>query len=377
MATGDNIRIQVLKAISQATTEEVDKSIKVDWIRLQEEAKNFLKSYNRLEKNKKLFSSSLFKLVMGKTFDKNEINKALENYNEQTYQSDIDRAIYAIAFRFNDFLDIYRNKLKKRVGIYVHVVYDEKTKKSTINTYSMSLPDLITLSSTGGKMGEVSLDKINELSSSKLINQTQNEKRIEHQREADQAYNAVRNRVQEYYTRLKKSGSSARAGLLMWEKNNIWEVKEIQSWGSLAEGYVNFLFKRHNQKLCSITPGYPPFYSHDFVSQFYNDYLKNPTNLSAIMEEDVITDNFQFAVKSNYAELPDLPQYVNIAEYIISHDEPTNIEEELTKFIKKETKLNPERDLQYAKEKASEEIISDLQSVVDKNAFRFFNINFS
>ena len=77
---------------------------------------------------------------------------------------------------------------------------------------------------------------------------------------------------------------------------------------------------KHENDLVTSVTGKSPFYNHELVGQFFQNYIWNVTNKPAILEEDVVGENSQWAVKSYNASMPSLKQYITAAKAIIKAD---------------------------------------------------------
>lgn len=362
--TDNEIRKLVLEAIAKAAKEDIEDTIRPSWIKLQEQAQYFLYNYNLLQLyDKKIFNSQLLNAVIESkgNFDVNNIEKKLIDVKNKYEQSAVDKSAYLLASRFSDYIDLYRGKINKRLAAYVTANYSDEDGIYNLATYEMPIIDLISMSTTGGRI------KIEDTSKKLQKYKTLEENIIDgkHIIEAKLAYTAVRNRVQVYYDKKGLKGNDAKGGKLLWKENGDWNMAKIASWGSLAEGYVGFLLDKHKSELCSISPGSSPYYNHEFVKTFYYDYISKITNLSALIEEDIIAEGKEYAVKKHNAELPDFSQYLKVAKYIISNDEPTYFETHLRILLDKNEIFNPKELISEVKDKAVKKAIKEVQKVID------------
>lgn len=105
------------------------------------------------------------------------------------------------------------------------------------------------------------------------------------------------------------------AGILLWKKHKEWEHIQITNAGDLKEGYTSMIFDNHLKILENL--GKPKYYSHQLIDT-YVSYIQNVTNMAAILQEDLVTGNAQYAIKTLKAELPSFNQYLFAANVIIN-----------------------------------------------------------
>ena len=314
----------------------------MSWKQLQAKAEDFLFNYEALEKQQDLFSGALLKLAFKEeNLDVNKIEKAI--LEDKKVESDLAKAKFLLAFQFNDYLDMYRRRTQERIGLYVKETYNEGTGEYDLDSYEIPLIDLVKMSSdTTGKLklGPTKLAKYKDNIIEEKISEV-------HRIEAKQAYNGVRNRVERFYEKAGITGeNNKKGGLLLQRIGKSQEGAKLANYGTLAEGYFKYLLDDHVTnltKLCQRPKGNSPYYSHIFIKEFYEDYLSEVTNLSAIIEEDVKGEgNKEYAVKKEGAELPDLKQYKALAQQIVStKSAPKDIETALKEQLNKESKINP------------------------------------
>lgn len=395
MAKNVMTKEKILKAIATAAATEVTKSDIKSLKDLKKQAKIFLQEWEFLKQqkelktltNKEIMLSILSHFKSDPNIDPDKINEMINAKENQLEQSKLDKAFYLLAFRFNDYLDIYRNKTNQRVGLFVKETYDDGKGEYTLSSYEIPLKILAMSATTGGKItilnekGKFSNNPINNkyFNSNNVIE----EKKIidpAHILEAKYAYNGVRNRLQKYFDKAGKTGNNAKGGYLLWKISNEWKMAQIANYGSLSEGYFAFLMSQHIKNLetaCFMNMGNSPYYSHEFIGSFYENYLKNVTNLSAIIEEDVVYGNKEYAVKKEKADLPGVKQYIEVAKYILSLPNDAKVSsdilEERIKQITfelskqgKETLLNPEKTLDKIEEEIVKDYIKEVQEELNK-----------
>ena len=307
-----------------------------------------------------------------KVFEQNQLNKLkqmaqnAENSKKifDTTKKDKDlllRSKYLLAFSFDAKVKNFLGQVPSK-ALYVHTFIDKETNHLDLQTEEMDLTDLISLltsttGSTGGEIGKL-ISKSGELpkdqtEEGKLLNQDNGklEKHVEHARIA---YIATYNRLQRFFERraaagkdtYKKKGKikkkTRQGGIILWKLQKVWTVGKVSNEGDLKEAYVKLLMAKHENDLVTSVTGKSPFYNHELVGQFFQNYIWNVTNKSAILEEDVVGENSQWAVKSYNASMPSLKQYITAARAIINAD-PKNVYDAETLKALLESKFPAER----------------------------------
>ena len=94
----------------------------------------------------------------------------------------------------------------------------------------------------------------------------------------------------------------------MWKETK-WVIARVNSYGDVKEAYVAALMKQHLDGwdiLCHDSPGSAQFYNDMLIKDFFNHFITNVDNTAAVVEEDVVTDKKQYAVKGEGAGFPQL-----------------------------------------------------------------------
>lgn len=319
---------QILSAGIQDTSQET-----INWDILQQSANIFLSTV-KLCQNNIIFAEQNKKLEKQRAAQKFTIAKT-QDWNSQLLNN--RRDMYDAVFQFDAILTQYLNELPKQ-GVYVNI--NAKTKK--ISTFVVPLPTLAKLIDYEGKVvrgpNAIATEK------QKTI-ESQLEQNSDDKIHADKGgavvkevltrldnfykkFNAVK-KNKKYYVKKseneieEKSLSTQRqGGLLMWKNSGKWRIALVANAGVVSEAYVNFLFARHQtqeDKLCGIDD------KERLIDLFYDNYMAQVTNLAASIEEDVVVKGIgQFAVKAKKAELPNVQQYIDIANKIINSTSALN-----------------------------------------------------
>jgi hypothetical protein len=344
---------QVLDAIKEASASKIDREMKIDWKTLKVQANKFLTNILNLENQRSSITSNQLKSqLLANPSAATILNNQKMNKDRLILQSE-----YMLAFQFDEYLNIFRGEKEERKALYVHT--DDNNKIT--GTYELSLRELVLNADATGRL---------KISKKNLTNE--NRQALEeidgffdsnHITEALMAYNGVTARLNRYYE--KHNNKQKQGGLLMWKDSNRWKAGTVLNSGDLKEAYVSFLFDNHKNALCNLAGGEAPFYSHEFISGFFRNYINKVTSLASIVEEDVKTNDTQYAAKSIGAKLPNLGQFIDTAIWIVSQNKLISKEEIENyldqEFRSKEAERNIEYDLKTVPEKDVIKILRSLQ----------------
>jgi len=291
------------------------------WQRLQQVAAEFLEE--------KKIADEEYRIKMKQLTQKSKqyIDHPEQIANEKT-QIGLERIRrrYTAAFKFDDELTKYRGELPKKAVF----VYTSAT--GVPRTIEMSMLDLIDYMDKHGRIYQnvgllfADQSKELELEMAKKVGDI-------HVKTAQAAYAGTVNRLNRFYEHA--GGGQKQWGLLMWKEGRQWALARVANFGVVKEGYVAALMAKHQSDLdvlCGIGIGSPDYYSDGLIKQFFWTYLSGVTNRPAIIEEDVITDDAQYAVKGNKAAAPGITQYMNTAKFIVSSPNQLS-KEELTNYL--------------------------------------------
>ena len=321
----------LITALQEATEEIVEKKIDID--ELRNEAQSFLNNYKVLEK---LYKDQKLAILKNNLLNLDDISPQSLIYKlskVKNYDLMFTRSKYLLAFKFDDALTRFRQLPPKRAAY----VYTDKTTGKT-NTIVMSLAALTQLLNQDGRFGNPKLSTLLKLGQSYEMQNEQmnNQDLINHQKKVNDAYTGVVNRLNVYYNAAKLTGGNRQGGLLMWKLGRYWTLAQVTNFGDVKEAYVAGLMSKHKSTLdylCSIQSGAAPYYSHQLIASFFNNYIEKVSNMAAIREEDVVTDSAQYAIKGARAAAPAFDQYLKMANLIIMNSNIMN-KEELEEVIK-------------------------------------------
>lgn len=348
-----NVDIEdTIKELQRVTAEDYESERLVDLIMLKNSAQKFLTQMKILESQDIIQNNQKLANII---FNGKSVSAKVKANQHSAY---IIRAKYALAFDFDAKINAYLNKLPKK-ALYVFT-----NKHGVVETYEMSMEQLAKFAGHGGRIN-ISLIKLqNEFGKSVEAQMEESDKdQAEHVAQAQAAYKGVINRLARFHE--KHPNSNLQGGLLMWKYGNEWTIARVHNMGDLAEAYSSALMQKHKSDLdliCTVARGNEPYYSHSLIATFFNGYLESVSNMAAIREEDVITDQYQYAVKARKAVLPALQQYITAAQLIITQD--TFTEQDLEKNFPWDAHRNKIlRVLNDESDKAIDEALKELSGV--------------
>ena len=241
---------------------------------------------------------------------------------------------YSKAFAFDDELSkfLYGDKFPKK-GLYIL----EDSNTGTLETYELNMEQMLELINADARFKVDNRDVLNQqIGVAALENKKKEDKEWQGRvTVARTAYKAASNRLERCYEvrqrwyekgKLGEKGFDSagkvkklqrQGGYLLWKKGRNWNWIQITNAGDLKEGYAAMLFDSHAENLLPLRPhlGKAPYYSHDLVDK-YVEYIQGVSNKAAILEEDIVTENGQYGVKTLNAALPTINQYVDSAKIV-------------------------------------------------------------
>lgn len=321
---------QVLKNIEQASSEELDRNVKINWVQLQQAALKFLSTLNTLDIEYSVFTANQLKNLVAKPEIASYVNQIQKKKDDYYVQS-----LYMLAAQFEEYLSRFREEDKERRMLYVFTNKDN----SSIETYEMSFRELILNANKHGRWSDIS--KIRLTDKGRTSAENSGLMPDEHVKEAQAAYQGTFNRWSRYFE--VHSSKQKQNGLVMWKEEKEWMIGNLVNTGDLKEAYTAFLFQEHGKDLlCSLGEGNPPYYSHEFIGTFFKNYVNKVTNLEAILEEDVLTTDKQYGVKGRKASLPSLQQFVDVASIIVGQGNNVLTKQELEQKMDEKFKRGDE-----------------------------------
>lgn len=341
----DNIMEDSIKAVQTGYKE----SIKITWPMLRAAAVRFLSDIAKLNREAHRQQSMLLTIPDS---DSAFLSTPIWSKHEFMKQK------YKLAFAFDDKVTQFR-KLAPKQAIFVYYSHNR------IASYVLPLESLINLvDPRTGQMTGVTISQLQAEGGQKIEEAKNDFPNQEHIKHVKAAYLGVKNRIWQFTKRAKDAKMQANTdntALLMWkEQGRFWRVATVTGYGDAKEAYVNALLQKHeNDLLCSNPIGTPDFYDHGLIRDFFLGFIQQVGPTPAVVEEDVITENGQYAVKGDRASLPGLDQYLQVARLIASMDPVGVTGEQLDAKIREKYKSLIEA-------KAKNTVIGTVQDITNK-----------
>ena len=299
----NDAEIQSLEeAVQEASKEIVWQDFQVDNQQLFQQAMVFINNLKIIEvMEQKLLSSNN--------------QTAIKNIRLQ--QQQLAQKKYLLALNFDMYLTKFRGEVEKKL-LYVY------STKTTVETYELPLTKLALLINTRLRIN-VSRKQLLTMGAEKMEDKIGDQ---EHIVKVTAAYRGVQARLEQYFARVKGQKQS---GILLWKTGPQWTAARVLNYGDLKEAYAAALMSKHGSVedfLYNIdNSSNSIFAGHELIQQFFENYIAKVTNLAALKEEDVVTSEGQWAVKSKNASLPSIEQYRSVAEFIIEKGSLITLEE--------------------------------------------------
>lgn len=329
MGTNLNVNVQpIVDALVQETSRLYEDADMTTWNTLQTKATAFIHAMRALDKLEKNNMRPIVQMIKNAGSTSGNLTAYLNTKNVKS-KLYFTQQRYKLVLVFDEALRIYRGQVPKK-AIYVHT----DKHNNIISSYYIPLEALFAIADKDGRLPPGNLLNKLKADEKEEIEKSKNDfPNPEHITRAQQAYAGAHARLMEF---INHSDAKKLPGLLMWKEQK-WVITVVNGWGDLKEAYVAAMMKKHADgfDLCQDDPGSPEHYSHKLIKDFFNNFIANVDNTRAVVEEDVVTDDYQYAVKSYHAGLPGWKQYVEIANKIKNRTTLFS-PEELNKEIKNE-----------------------------------------
>lgn len=331
----DFINEELIKATSDEAAGEID----LDWQQLQIAAKKFLLAYQKLDKAENLVKTKAISAIMQDTLNNTSIPAALHFSNDKS-KVFFTRAKYTLAFAFDEKVAKFRGQVAKS-AVYVH--YDSKKKQ--LSSFELPLVRMAQMINEDARLMQITPGKLRNEGAIQLEKDKDAFPNQQHLTEAQSAYMGTKARLMQFYFRSNAGWNQRKNGILMWKESSKWTLANVNSFGDMKEAYVAALMTKHTAKMDAMYKhaiGAPAYYDHELIKIFFENYISKVTNMAAIVEEDVVTKEGQYAVKSTGAGMPSMGQYLWTAQWI-SQQKKEFSKKKLENAIRKEYPMNAER----------------------------------
>lgn len=329
LATAISLDENIYNNLQDLMSQTLSENSLESWKKLQLKAQSFLTTNNFLD-NQITALQKEYSLIK-KSGDPATAYASLRLKLVQTVQ-----LRYTAAFMFDQQLTKFYGEVPRK-ALYVY-----QNSKGDLSTYELDLVGLIKAADYTGRIREGQIKSESNHIIEKL--DKENKEKKMHIAQAQNAYKGIANRLARFYE--KANLPTKQSGIVMWKLGRRWTLAQVLNYGDLKEAYAAAIMTKHLSDLdvlCGISSGTPPYYSHELISTFFNQYVYNVTNKAAIIEEDIVTDVAQYAVKGAKSALPSILQYIVAAETIINNPNFMSQEEfknKLMEYFPKEVHRN-------------------------------------
>lgn len=271
-------------------------------------------------------------------FSKNNIGSITTGYKARTIRL---RLAYLSAFKFAEYVHQYLGQpLSKAL-----VVLDGDDGRPY--TVELSLVELV---KAAGSAGHFHQEWIQAMIGG---SQTDAKKRLsieatfqnqdEHLELLQTAYSYVQENmkyVQQTKTKIKKGKEVKVTGgqyyIKLYNEHNEWRTYNIINKGDLKEAYAAALMRQHQTKIRGLDSICQTNNRNEInlASAFFHNYIAQVDNKQALLGEDIMLDDIQYAVKATNAQLPSLAQYIRAAQAILASKD--NLQQGIEDYFDKE-----------------------------------------
>ena len=271
-------------------------------------------------------------------FSKNNIGSITTGYKARTIRL---RLAYLSAFKFAEYVHQYLGQpLSKAL-----VVLDGDDGKPY--TVELSLVELVKVAGSAGHFHQEWIQAIIESSQTdakrRLSIEANLQNQDEHLKLLQTAYLYVQENmkyVQQTKTKIKEGKEVKVTGgqyyIKLYNEHNEWRTYNIINKGDLKEAYAAALMRQHQTKIRGLD-SICQTNNRDEVnlaSTFFHNYIAQVDNKQALLGEDIMLDDIQYAVKATNAQLPSLAQYVRAAQAILASKD--NLQQGIEDYFNKE-----------------------------------------
>ena len=271
-------------------------------------------------------------------FSKNNIGSITTGYKARTIRL---RLAYLSAFKFAEYVHQYLGQpLSKAL-----VVLDGDDGKPY--TVELSLVELVKAAGSAGHFHQEWIQAIIEGSQTdakrRLSIEATFQNQDEHLELLQTAYSYVQENmkyVQQTKTKIKEGKEVKVTGgqyyIKLYNEHNEWRTYNIINKGDLKEAYAAALMRQHQTKIRGLDSICQTNNRNEInlASTFFHNYIAQVDNKQALLGEDIMLDDIQYAVKATNAQLPSLAQYVRAAQAILASKD--NLQQGIEDYFNKE-----------------------------------------
>lgn len=271
-------------------------------------------------------------------FSKNNIGSITTGYKARTIRL---RLAYLSAFKFAEYVHQYLGQpLSKAL-----VVLDGDDGKPY--TVELSLVELVKAAGSAGHFHQEWIQAMIESSQTdakrRLSIEANLQNQDEHLKLLQTAYSYVQENmkyVQQTKTKIKEGKEVKVTGgqyyIKLYNEHNEWRTYNIINKGDLKEAYAAALMRQHQTKIRGLDSICQTNNRNEInlASTFFHNYIAQVDNKQALLGEDIMLDDIQYAVKATNAQLPSLAQYVRAAQAILASKD--NLQQGIEDYFNKE-----------------------------------------
>ena len=338
----------------ESLADSLQKDIKKDMFKDITENEKYQTLYNSANE----FYNNIIKLSQTSTQSLNAFSKNKDNgigsmtsgYEVRTIRL---RLAYLSAFKFAEYVHQYLGQPLSKALV---VIDGDDGKPYTVE---ISLIELVKAAGSAGHIHQEWVKDIIGVSETKTVEELSKEaafkEQDDHLKNLRKAYSFVQNNMRYVeQTRIKKRDgkevevTGGQYYIKLYNNNNDWRTYNIINQGDLKEAYAAALMRQHQDNITDLGEKVDNIclpdiqgdasdkYKEDRIlaSEFFHNYIALVNNKKALLGEDIILKNVQYAVKAADATMPKLGQYIRAAQAILASKD--NLEEGIKEYFDKE-----------------------------------------
>ena len=283
-------------------------------------------------------------------FSANNIGSMTTGYEARTIRL---RLAYLSAFKFAEYVHQYLGQPLSKALV---VIDGDDGKPYTVE---ISLIELVKAAGSAGHIHQKWVKDIIGVSETKTVEELSKEaafkEQDDHLKKLRKAYSFVQNNmryVEQTRTKIKDGKEIEVTGgqyyIKLYNNNNDWRTYNIINQGDLKEAYAAALMRQHQDNITDLGEKVDHIclpdiqgdasdnYKEDRIlaSEFFHNYIALVDNKGALLGEDIMLKDVQYAVKAADATMPKLGQYIRAAQAILASKD--NLEEGIKEYFDKE-----------------------------------------
>ena len=332
----------------------LQKDIKKDMFKDITENEKYQALYNSANE----FYSNIIKLSQTSTQSLNAFSKNKNNYiGSMTSGYEVRtirlRLAYLSAFKFAEYVHQYLGQPLSKALV---VIDGDDGKPYTVE---ISLIELVKAAGSAGHIHQKWVKDIIGVSETKTVEELSKEaafkEQDDHLKKLRKAYSFVQNNMRYVeQTRIKRRDgkevevTGGQYYIKLYNNNNDWRTYNIINQGDLKEAYAAALMRQHQDNITDLGEKVDNIclpdiqgdasdkYKEDRIlaSEFFHNYIALVNNKKALLGEDIILKDIQYAVKATNAQLPSLAQYIRAAQAILASKD--NLQQGIKDYFDKE-----------------------------------------